>query len=372
MKTLKTYIEELTNLIGNVGYEDDVIDYLMQELKEHHDKIRIDTLGNISLHLTKHQSFEMDTKLVIFAHMDEVGMMIKRIDDHGFLKLEKLGSINAKSLSGTKVIINSEKGKYDGVVGVKSHHLSKDEAGQNQTVQDIYIDLGAKNRQDVLNNGIKIGDPVTIKPQFVELLNNCVSNKSMDDRALIAIMLYLIKNIDVSNINVDTTFVFSVQEEFSIRGIIPMIREIKPDVVIGLDVTPATDTPDLLGFSEIFVGAGPALTFMQHHSRTLAGIVPNRTFVNYIDDVAKSVGIKTQREVATGILTETAYISIDEAGVAVANISLPTRYTHTPVEIVSLDDCLGIYKILEGILYQYNPSIKFGKNYDYYSRLQNK
>lgn len=366
MKDLKQYIEELTNLQGNVGYEDEVIDYVMNELEEHSDNLTIDTLGNITLHLTPENTSK--PKVMIFGHMDEVGMMVKRIDDYGFLKLEKLGSISAPSLPGTRVSIEGKHGKVNGVIGVKSHHLSKDDKQEQLSVQSIYVDIGAKDKESALKAGVEVGNPVAVIPQFLELLDNCVSNKSMDDRALLAIMMYLIKNLDVSKLNVDLYLVFSVQEEFSIRGIIPTSRQIKPDIVIGLDVTPATDTPELRGFSEISVGDGPAFTYMQHHGRTLAGIVVNKQFLNYLENIASENDIQYQREVATGILTETAYISIDNTECAVANISLPTRYTHTPVEIVSLDDCHSIYSLLTSFLYKVDETTKFGKDVDYYKR----
>ncbi|MFM2487963.1 M42 family peptidase [Enterococcus avium] len=364
MERLKQLILELTNLPGNVGYEDKVIEYLIEDIGDQYE-ISLDILGNMTVRLTPHNIGKQ--KVMLFGHMDEVGMMVNHIDERGFIHCEKLGSLNPTCLAGLKLELHGEKGPVNGVVGVKSHHLAKQKEGKTQeNARDYYLDIGATSREEVLNAGIDIGSPVTFKPQFLELTGKCIANKAMDDRALLGILIYLIENLPMEKLNVDLYLVFSVQEEFNTRGIMPTVREIDPEIVIGLDVTPATDTPDLLGLSEIKLGNGPALTYMNHHSRgTLAGIVPNKQFLSYLEDIGKKAGISMQREVATGILTETAYIAIESNRTVVANISLPTRYTHTPIEVINLDNALGIYQLLAEFLNSLNGTQSFGKNIDF-------
>lgn len=366
MKQLTKLVEELTNLHGNVGYEDDVIQYILNNTNVKDVKTKVDAIGNITLHLTPNRVGQDVPKVMIFGHSDEVGMMVKRIDNDGFIQVEKLGSVNPTALTGLKVQVHGDYGSVDGVIGVKSHHLLQgNDRNHVSTVQNVYIDLGAKDRQSVLDAGINVGSPVSYKPQFLKLLDNCVSNKSMDDRALLALLVHLVNRIDVDKVKCDLYFVISVQEEFNTRGIMPAVREINPNLVIGLDVTPATDTPDLKGYSEIILGKGPALTYMNHHSRgTLAGLVPNRRYLEYLTGLASNLGINIQREVATGILTETAYIAIERIETVVANFSLPTRYTHTPVEVISLNDLYEMMQVLEAFIYDIDHTKKFGKNYD--------
>lgn len=366
MKQLKKMVEELTNLQGNVGYEEAIIEYILSRKKIRDISTKVDSLGNITIHLTPHLKEKNKPKVMLFGHSDEVGMMVKRIDNEGFIYVEKLGSVNPTCLPGLKVQVAGDKGTIDGVVGVKSHHLLQgNDKNHVATVQNIYIDLGAKNRKSVIDSGVNLGSPVSFKPQFMELLDDCVSNKSMDDRALLAILIYLSETLDPMKLKCDTYIVISVQEEFNTRGIMPTVREINPNYVVGLDVTPATDTPDLNGYSEIYLGNGPALTYMNHHSRgTLAGIVPNRKYINYITELAEGLGVNIQREIATGILTETAYIAVEHVDCVVANFSLPTRYTHTPVEVICMNDLEDMTKVLEKFAYDIDETKRFGKNFD--------
>lgn len=367
MERLKQLIMELTNLSGNVGYEDRVIEYLLKSFKNNQ-QISIDILGNFTFHVTPENTGKQ--KVMLFGHMDEVGMMVSRIDETGFIYCEKLGSLNPSCLAGLKLELHGEKGFVNGVVGVKSHHLAKQKESKTlENARDYYLDIGASSRAEVLNAGIDIGTPVTFKPQFLELYGECIANKAMDDRASLGILLYLVENLALEKLNIDLFLVFSVQEEFNTRGIMPTVREINPKIVIGLDVTPATDTPDLLGLSEIKLGKGPALTYMNHHSRgTLAGIVPNKQFLTYLENIGNRFDIPMQKEVATGILTETAYIAIESNQTVVANISLPTRYTHTPVEVIDLNDAMGIYRLLAAFLTSLDGNRKFGKNIDFERR----
>lgn len=374
MKQLKKIIEELTNLQGNCGYEDDVIDYVAKVIQPFSSNISVDSIGNVTVHFTPDQPHKNCKKIMLFGHLDEVGMMIRQIDENGFIMVEKLGSINPISLNGAKVQLAGEKGTIDGVIGVKSHHL----AGANDkkaavSAQSIFIDIGAKDKNSVLNAGVDVGTPIVIKPQFISLLNNCIANKAMDDRALLAILIYLCQTLDRAQLECDLYIVFSVQEEFNTRGIMPAVRAIQPDIVLGMDVTPATDTPDLKDFSNIHLGGGPALTYMNHHSRgTLAGLIPNKKFLQYLETIAVKEQIPLQKEVATGILTETAYIAIEKSDTIVANISLPTRYTHTAAEVICLDDVLNVYQLVKAFLYDINANTSFGKNYDWERRHKNR
>ena len=365
MKKLIEIVKELTSIQGNVGYEENVISYIIDFTDNLNYEATVDNIGNISVHLTPENTGKK--KVMFFAHSDEVGMMVRKIDSNGFIYCEKLGSLNPNCLAGLKMKIENDGKKFDAVIGVKSHHFSKvgSEDRKQKAAQDYFLDVGAKNREQVLEAGIDVGARVSYKSQFVQLLNNCVANKSMDDRALVAILLYTLQELDVNQIDCDLYFVFGVQEEFNTRGILPMARKINPDLAIGLDVTPATDSPDLLGYSEIKIGEGPALTYMNHHSRgTLAGIVPNNKLLKYIENLANEKSFQIQKEVATGILTETAYLSIENEKIIVANISLPTRYTHTPVEIISLIDLEQIGVLIKSIAYSYNDCLNFGKHQD--------
>lgn len=361
MMELKKLIFDLTSLDGNCGNEDNVIKYILKKLKSKADEIKVDSIGNV---VATFKSIKKNPKkIMVFAHMDEVGMIVRKIDNDGFIRVEKLGSCNPNILSGLRVEMITEKGKIPGVVGVKSHHfLQPEDKGKIASLKDIYIDIGAFSKEDVEKCGVKIGTPIVYKSDFLELQNNLISNKAMDDRALVAVLINLGLNINKEKLNNDLYIVFSVQEEFNTRGILPMVKSIKPDFTFGFDITPACDTPDLKSYSDIKVGNGVAITYMNHHSRgTLAGLTPNFRLLKFIEKTAEENKIKFQREVATGILTETAYIVLESENGVVGNISIPTRYTHSNIEVLSLDDILGSYNLIKNIIYKLDSSEDFSK-----------
>lgn len=361
MVNFKELIRDLTELNGNSGYEDEVIKYIYNILKKNADEITVDAIGNLTA--VYKCGKENAKKVMIFGHMDEVGIVVRKIEKSGMIRGEKLGSINPNILPGSSVDIIGTKGKVSGVIGSKSHHLLQPEDKYKVNGFDkLYIDVGATSDKDVEELGIKVGTPIVMKSRFVELSNDMVSNKAMDNRALLSIIIELGNNIVRENLDCDLYLVFSVQEEFNTRGIMPVVRKVVPDIAIGLDVTPSCDVPDVENYSDVVIGKGPALTYMNHHGRgTLAGLVPNAKFLNFLEHIANKNNIQVQREVAIGILTETAYILFENSKTVVSNISVPTRYTHTPVEVVSLRDIKECYDLLYKFLIEYRSTQEFGK-----------
>ncbi|MCP1225394.1 M42 family metallopeptidase [Sebaldella sp. S0638] len=362
MDRMKKYVRELTELPGNSGYEDEVIKYLYEKLKDKADHIKVDSIGNLTVKFNS--SGKSSKKVMLFGHMDEVGLVIRKIEDSGFLRMEKLGSVNLNTLPGLVVEIAGKKGSVTGVVGVKSHHyLKPDEKGIIGSYEKLYIDIGASSKENAHELGIETGDPVTIKSNFNELANGLISNKAMDDRAPLAALLCLAEEIGKEKLDYELYIVFSVQEEFNIRGILPAVREIKPDIAIGVDVTPSCDTPELAGYSDVVIGKGPGITYMNHHGRgTLAGYLPNRKFSAYMEETCRENNIPFQREVALGVLTETAYILFENSKTVTGSISLPTRYTHAPMEVISMEDLENMYNLLYAFLKKYDPETEFGKD----------
>ncbi|MGF7059456.1 M42 family metallopeptidase [Brassicibacter mesophilus] len=361
MDKLKNLIKDLTEINGNSGYEDEIIRYVYNRLKNKCDEITVDSIGNVT---AKYLCGKTNAKrIMLFAHMDEVGMVVRKIEDNGLIRAEKLGSINPNVLPGQAVEVIGSKGKIVGVIGAKSHHFLKPEDKYKVDGFDkLYIDIGAISKENVYELGVEVGNPIVMQSRFNVLANNMICNKAMDDRALLAILVYLGENIRKEALDCDLYLVFSVQEEFNIRGIMPVVRDVVPDIAIGLDVTPSCDVPDIEAYSGVVIGKGPALTYMNHHGRgTLAGLVPNIKFLSFIENICKENNIPVQREVALGVLTETAYILFENSKTVVANISIPTRYTHTPVEVVSLEDILYCYNLLSNFLKKYESNQEFGK-----------
>lgn len=365
MEQLKQYIKELTSIPGVSSREDQVISYMVKGLKPYGDQIEIDPLGNVTCSFFS--NVPNSKKLMLFAHMDEIGFIVRKVEDNGFLRIERIGGVHVNVLPGLKVDVIGTKKILSGIIGTTSHHFTRqDQKGKVPTSEGIYIDIGACSREHVKELGVNVGSFITYHSDFTELAGDLISNKAMDNRAACASLLMLAQELSQikEKLQWDIHLVACVQEEFNIRGIMPVVRKISPDVSIGIDVTPSCDTPDMIGYSDVILGKGPAITCMNFHGRgTLAGVLPDERLFNQIVKVAQEQKIPLQHEVALGVITENAFISFAEQGIMTAGFSIPTRYTHTPIETVCLSDVKALIHVLFYFLQALTPHTSFGKQY---------
>lgn len=343
--------------------EDEAVKYMYDEFKKSTGNVTVDMLGNVTA--TFLSGKENAQKVLMFAHMDEVGLMVKKIEPTGFLRLERLTAVNSHIIPGTVFNVRTHTGKLiPGVVGAKAHHfMSASEKDKMPELNTLYLDIGCVNKQQVNELGITEGCVLAFQGNYIEMSNDIVATKSLDDRVGLLVLIWLAKLLRGKKLDYDVYLVASVQEEFNIRGIMPAVQAIDPDIAIGLDITPSGDTPDAGGATDIALGGGPAFTYLNYHGRgTLNGIVPNEALVHFLESVCEEGGIPYQREVARGLLTETAYIAISGSrGVATVNISVPTRYAHTPVETASLRDIEATIHMLELFVDKWDVNYKLKK-----------
>ncbi|MFC4619424.1 M42 family metallopeptidase [Camelliibacillus cellulosilyticus] len=363
MKSVKDYLKELTAINAVSSKEDPVIAYMKNHFAAYSDDIEVDVIGNV---MCRFASGGVEPKkLMIFGHMDEVGFIIRNIDENGYLYIERIGGANINVLPGIRLDIMGEKGTVSGVVGTKAYHFLKpEEKGFFPPQNKIYIDIGVKSRKEAEELGVKIGSWACFHSDFIDRDNGWVSGKAMDNRVACAVLLRLAEQLSkmTQPLKWDVYLVACVQEEFNIRGVLPAVRRIKPDVSIGLDVTPACDTPDLYGYSDVKLDGGPALTFLNYHGKgTLAGVLPDTKLIEAMVTICETEAIPYQREIAVGVITENGFIVFEDHGVAVANISIPTRYTHTPVETLSLADVARTEQLLYNFVTGLDENSKFGK-----------
>jgi putative aminopeptidase FrvX len=365
MTHLKNLIRDLTSISAVSSREDPVIKYMAPIFKQFGDKVEIDTLGNITCSFLT--NLPQAKKVIIFAHMDEIGFMVRRIEENGFLRVDRIGGVHVNVLPGLRVDVLGTKGVIPGLIGTTSHHFTAPEAkGKVPSPSNLYIDIGAKSKKQAIDLGVNVGCFITFHAEFTEFPNDIIANKSMDNRAACAVLLTLAEKLHLikEKFKWDIHIVACVQEEFNIRGIMPVISKISPDVSIGIDVTPACDTPDMQGISDVILGGGPALTFMNFHGRgTLAGVLPDEKLLNWLQTISEKNLIDYQREVAIGVITENAFISFSELGVATANLSIPSRYTHTPIETINLQDVEGLIKLLILFIQSLEENTEFGKKH---------
>lgn len=338
-------LSKITSIPAVSGHEDKMIAYVMKRLENTRAKLHVDKLGNVT---ATYEGTDPDgPSIVYFAHMDELGLIVKRIEDNGFLKLERVGGVPEKVLPSSLVDVHTldETKTIRGVVGNTSHHVTPADKKFSVTpIGDLYIDLGCNSKEEVLALGVDIGSIVSYIPNFTQLNNDYVASKALDDRIGIYNLLEMAEMIENKKHEATIHLLFTVQEEFNIRSATPTFNRLQPDAAICVDISPACDTPELKGRYDMELGGGVAIMYMNFHGRgTLGGLLPNPKLNAFLEKTAKEAGLKTQKEVVIGVITDDAFTQhAGTEGIPMAHLSIPLRYTHSPSEVASrrdIEDC---------------------------------
>jgi putative aminopeptidase FrvX len=215
----------------------------------------------------------------------------------------------------------------------------------------LYMDVGARNRNEAEAMGVRVGTPVTYAPVFARLGSDLISGKTLDNRCGCWTLLRLLDQLRAQPAPPTVYLVATVQEEFHLQGAIPVVKALQPDLAICLDIALATDTPDLSDQGEVMVGKGPVIqTFMFHGRGSLAGLIPNPYLVDYVAGIAEQSGIAYQYGVTIGALTDASYVHLAGRGAPAIDLGYPTRYTHSPIETCSLRDLDALLALLHALL----------------------
>ncbi len=329
MEEIKSLLKKLSDAHGISGYEDDIREIIKAELEDYVDEIKVDKLGNVICIRNGSEFKEM-----IAAHMDEIGFMVKFIDEKGYIRFTPIGGWFSQIALGQRVILHGSRGKVYGVIGCKPPHLMKnDERKKAIEFKDMFIDVGAGSRKEVLEMGIEVGTPITIDRELVDLGGGKVTGKALDDRVGIAVMIKALKETKS-----DATIyaVGTVQEEVGLKGARVSAFAIEPDVAIAVDVCVATDFPGAeSAHMDIKLGKGPAITVVDAGGR---GLIASKNVLKWLRETAEKHGIPYQLEVAEGGTTDATAIHLTKAGIPTGVLSVPARYIHSPVEVVDLED----------------------------------
>ena len=235
-ENLRNLTKELCLIPGLSGYESNVRKFIERRLKKLKLKFETDILGNLVCTLKGNPAYP---SVMLFAHMDQIGFIVKKIEDNGFIKVERVGGVPEKTLPSTDVVvINDKDQEINGVIGNKSHHvtLPKDRYIV-PSYRDLYLDFGFESYKDAILNGVNIGSPITYKPSFNNIGKYRIAGTSIDDRASCAIILDMIRDLQKIKNKPTVHLVFSVQEEFNLRGVVPLARKLNPDIAIQLDIS---------------------------------------------------------------------------------------------------------------------------------------
>jgi len=330
----KELLIELSNSVSISGCEDKATNIIEETFKKHVDEIHKDKLGNL-ICVKKGTNNNKGIKIMLAAHMDEIGLMVKDVDDNGFIRFIGVGGVDPRTLLSSEVIVHGEKELY-GVIGTKPVHLQEnDEKTKAEDMDDLIIDVGFK-KEKVLEL-VDIGDYISLKRTAHELQGSTFTGKSMDDKAGISVMYECLLELEKLKHQADVYYVSTVQEEVGLRGATVSAYKVNPDIGIAIDVGFGS-TPELSDEDSIDLGKGPAITIGGNIHPKLRG---------KLVEIAREYNIPFQYEVAPGVSGTDAWaMQITRAGVPCILISLPLRYMHTTVEVLDMKDLKNAGKLI--------------------------
>ena len=327
-------LAEICEVSGAPGHEQKVREIVLREIKDLVDEINIDNLGNLVAIKRGNKS----KKVMIGAHMDEIGFIVTHIDDSGFVYFHTLGGFDPKTLTAQIVIIHGSEDVI-GVMGGKPIHLMNTaDRAKVPTIKDYFIDTGRPKKE--LDKIISIGDTITRSSKFIEM-GDCFNCKSLDNRVSVFILIEMFREM-TNTPPYDVYGVFTVQEEIGIRGANVSSMDINPDFGFGLDTTIAWDTPGSTKQEQVSaLGDGACIKIMD------SSTVCDYRMVRYMKDLSKNKKIKTQLEILPAGGTDTAGIQRMNPGGCIAGaVSIPTRHIHQVIEMVHKDDVRGAIDLL--------------------------
>ncbi len=332
-------LKKLCETPGISGYEERIQKVIKEELEKVTDEVKIDKLGNvIGIKKAKKLSGKpAPKKVMIAAHMDEIGFMVSFIDKEGFIRFVPVGGFDPKTLIAQRVVVHGTK-DIGGVIGYKpTHILSEEERKKLPKIKELFIDVGMKKNE--VSKIVKPGDFVTLDRNFMELNKKIITAKALDDRAGVYVMIETLKRI--KDCHVDIYAVATVQEEVGVRGATVSSFSVEPDVGIALDVTIASDIP---GTKEeemaTTLGGGTAISLMDSHT------ISNKKLVDFLRKIAEENKIKYQTDILLVGGTDAGAIQRSKSGVPACTLSIPTRYIHSVVEMCHKDDIENSIKLI--------------------------
>ena len=329
MSDIKSLLEKLSNAHGISGWEGSIQQIVKEEIGPYVDEVRLDKLGNLIA--TKKG---VAPSIMIEAHADEIGLMVKHVDEKGFLRFIRIGGWFDQTLLNQRVIIHTRSGPITGVIGCKPPHVMKDEDRKKVIeAKDMFIDIGCISQKEVEDLGILPGTPVSIDRTFASLQGDRVTGKAFDNRAGLIIMIEALKRTKSKS----TIYaVATVQEEVGLKGARVAAYDLNPDVAIAADVTIPGDHPGIeKKDAPIEMGKGPVVVVADASGR---GIIATPQVIEWLAGTAREFEIPIQLEASDGGTTDATAIYLTKSGIPTGVISVATRYIHSPVEVLCISD----------------------------------
>jgi endoglucanase len=327
---MKELIKELVEAYGPSGHEDRIREIIKAKIEDKADELRTDSLGNL---IALKKGKDSSKRIMLAAHMDEIGLIATHIDDDGFIRFSNVGGLSPYMLLGARVLFNGE------TIGVIDKEGKLDDISKLKH-EKLYADIGATNKEEAAAK-VKVGDTASYYRQMDDLGDKLVS-KAMDDRIGCVVLLETLNRLE-SIPTYDTYFVFTVQEEVGLRGAKTSSFGINPDLGIAVDVTLTGDMPEARRM-EVGLGKGPAIKIKD------SSVLAHPQVKNLMIDIAEENNIPYQLEVLVSGGTDAGAIHLTREGIPSGALSIPCRYVHSPSEMVDINDVDNSIKLLTQLL----------------------
>ena len=343
---LREELRTLTALDGAPGFEQPVVAYLRDVFLPLADSVEVDSMGNL---YALRKGRQPSPRLVLMAHSDEIGALVKSVEPEGYLRIERLGGTMPILMVGRQVRVNG----HLGVIGVRSGHLqlAANEAAI-PAIADLYVDVGAKSDRAVAEMGISIGDPITYHSPLMQFTNaDLVTGKAIDNRLGCAVLLQLLRELQGVTPVSDLMVVIAVQEEVGCRGARVAARRAKPDYAIVVDTFMAGDTPDVDFYAQMPAGIGRGPVFLLACGDKMLGHLVHPAMKRWMADAAERRDIPYQPATMVEIsFTDSSVVHLSRDGIPTGGLGLSRRYSHSPVEMADLNDAVHALRFLQGFV----------------------
>ena len=362
LERLRRNLTELMRIPGLSGHETRVRKAIRAQLGNAGITGRTDPLGNLIV------SFPGDPdapSVMLFAHMDQLGFVVRKIDGDGAIRVHRLGGVPERALAAQAVLLCVDDGRdVPGVIANKAHHATApDEKYTVLRAAELVIDTGHDSGAAVREAGIAIGTPVVYLPRVLPLAGTRIAGTSVDDRAGCAVLLEVARALATRKGGPTVHLVFSVQEEFNLRGAVVAAQALAPDIAIQIDLMLASDTADMADRGDMALGGGPGISLYSFHGRgTLNGVIPHPAMVRLFEDAATAENIALQRSAQVGVLTDLSYVQTVGQGVASIDIGFPMRYSHSALEVCDLRDLAGLTTLVLSALGAIGPGFSLDRD----------
>lgn len=332
-------LKQISETPGAPGYEKPIRNLIIEQVSSLVDKVDVDNMGNI----IAFKKGKGDKKVMLAAHMDEIGFIVNHIDENGFIRFIPLGGFDPKTLTSQRVIVHGKKDMV-GVMGSKPVHVMTDEEKKRAPkTEDYFIDLGMKKEE--VEKYIEIGNPVTRERELIEM-GDCVNGKSLDNRISVFVLIEVLKALQSTPHPYDIYAVFTVQEEVGIRGAQVATQNIEPDFGFAIDTTIAFDVPGSQAHEQVTrLGEGTAVKILDSTA------IADYRMVEFIKKVARDKQIKWQPELLAKGGTDTAMVQrMTKSGSIAGAVSIPTRHIHQVIETIHKEDIENSIQLIKNCL----------------------